>query len=177
MIYNDSAPVDFAAAGEHQFDRFGVNAVFLDEDARAQRIGCVVVEHGYNGLPDNGAVVESAGDEVNRRAAEFNAVFQRSRLDVEAWKRGQQCGMNVQDGIGKRVSQDTADDSHETGQHDQSGVASIQGRHQLGIELFSNAFPRWKKQRLQTAAPCAFQAGSIFDIADDDGDRRVQSAR
>ena len=72
--------------------------MLFDQDARGQRLGRVVVAHGHRGLQHDGAAVELGGHQVHGRAGDLHAVLERLPLRVDAGKRRQQRGMDVEDG-------------------------------------------------------------------------------
>jgi hypothetical protein len=63
-------------------DRFGIDFAFLLEDARGERVGGVVVQHGDGPLQDDRAVVVVIVGEMDRTAADLGAVLQNGFVDA-----------------------------------------------------------------------------------------------
>ena len=61
-------PFDAPAAIEHELNRFGIDAMLLDENPRRQRVDGVVVQHGHTRCRTIGPASSSRGDEVHGRA-------------------------------------------------------------------------------------------------------------
>src|SRR5262245_42193510 len=107
-------------------------------------------------------------------AAEFYAVLQRPFLNFEARKSRHKRRMNVQDTVRKRIEKDSAEYPHEAGKDNQSNRAFVQGSNNVCVELFADPLFRWNAQRWQITIPRALKTWSGFNIADDDGDLRIQ---
>src|ERR1051326_5570430 len=94
-----AAAVDTKVAAEHDVDRLGIRDVLLLQDARGQRMFVIARVHRHRALDDDRTVVEMLVDEMHGAAADFDSVFERLPLRVEAGKRGQQRRMNIKDAI------------------------------------------------------------------------------
>ena len=112
---------DLVGAGEDARDGFGVGEVLLGEDAGGERLGGVGVEDGDGSLQDDDAVVYVLVDEVDGAAGDPGAEFESLTLGVEAGKRGEQRGVDVEDAIGVRGNKGGGDDAHVAGQADEIG--------------------------------------------------------
>ena len=55
---DETAAVERPSALQHDADGFGIDAMFLDEDPRRQRLDRIIVEHGYRRLKDDRTAVE-----------------------------------------------------------------------------------------------------------------------
>ena len=58
--------------------------MLLDQDSRRQRLDRIVVEHRDGCLKDDGPRVKLSVDEVDGRAANAHAVFERLPLRIES---------------------------------------------------------------------------------------------
>src|SRR5262245_21965814 len=87
---DESTSVGPPLAGEHAPNRVRVNAMFLDENPRAEALRRVVVEDRHRGLQHNRSRVELVRDEMDRRAAHADAILQRLSLCVQTGERRQQ---------------------------------------------------------------------------------------
>src|SRR5207249_2900287 len=116
---------NFASSRQHEIDCFGVNAMFFLQNAGRKRFDRIVIQNRNHSLVDDWAIVQRAGYEVNRAAAEFYSVLQRLFLDLEPGKRRQQRRMNIQDTVGKGVEKDGAEDSHEPGKNHQANIVLL----------------------------------------------------
>src|SRR4051794_28025763 len=86
----EPAPFDAPSAVQNQLDRFGIDAVLLNQDARRERRRYVVVEHGNGCLEHDWPAVELAGHEMDGCATDANAVRQRLRLRIHTGEGGEQ---------------------------------------------------------------------------------------
>src|SRR2546421_12337745 len=84
LSFYPAAADDFAAAGKHHVDCLRKNPMLLFEDPRGKRFDRVFIEHWNHGLFNDGTVIQCAGDEMYRAAAELHAVLQSLFLDVES---------------------------------------------------------------------------------------------
>ena len=90
------------AAVEHQLNRFGINPMLFEQDARRQRIDRVVGEHRDRGLNDDRPAVQFRRHQVDRRARDAHAMRERLSLRIESRERREQRRVDIQDPIGKR---------------------------------------------------------------------------
>src|SRR4051812_39710103 len=115
MASNEPAAVDRPVSIEDQLDRLGVQAMLLNQDPGGQRVACVVVEDRHRRLDHDWTGVELTGHEVYRRARDADSMGPRLSLSVDAWKRGEQRGVDVEDAVRKRVQEGLAQEPHEAG--------------------------------------------------------------
>src|SRR5579862_9551001 len=109
---HDSAAVDSVAVRKHQRDGLGINTVLFFEDARGERLRCVLIEHRHCGLFHDGAGIEPLIYKVHRATGDFDAVRNRLVLRVEPGKRRQKRRMNVQDSPVEFADEMTAQNAH-----------------------------------------------------------------
>ena len=79
--------------------------MLFDEDARRQRLGGVTRLDRDRRLHDDRAGIELGRHEMDGDAGDVDAVFERLPLRVDARKRRQQRGVNVEDRVRKRVAE------------------------------------------------------------------------
>ena len=68
---------------EHQTNRFGIETMLFDQDARRERRDGVAVENGHGRLQDDRTAIEFGRDQVHGRAAHANTMVERLTLRVE----------------------------------------------------------------------------------------------
>ena len=115
--------------------------MLFGENARGERVGGIVVEHGYGLLQNDGAAVEIFIDEMHGTAGLFNAMGPGLLLGVETGKRGQQRRVNIEDSSGKMRNEVSAKQTHVAGEAneiepllvEQSGDLPVVG---IAIETF-----------------------------------------
>ena len=116
-----------------------IDSVLFDQDALRQRRRRVLVEHRDRRLQNDGAAIELAGDQMNRRAADADAVRKRLRLRVHARKGREQRGMDVQDRVREFVEQRRTDQPHEPGQAHERHACRRRARRERGVVLVARA--------------------------------------
>src|SRR4051812_40799753 len=92
---------DFAFGDRAQSS--GVKFAFGDLNAGVQGVWGVVVENGHDGLGDDGAAVDALIDEMDGAAGDFNAVIKGLSPGLEAGKRREERGMDVDDPVRERA--------------------------------------------------------------------------
>jgi len=86
---NDAAAFDFETAFEDDSNGFGINSMFLAQNARGKRVLCVFVVYWQNGLENDGTSIEIFVHKMNGASGEFDAVLESLALRFEARKRRQ----------------------------------------------------------------------------------------
>src|ERR1700741_2882034 len=97
----DAAAGDFVVPFQDDFYGFGVDAMFLFQDALGKGVLVVSVEDRDSGLQDDGAGVEIFVDEMDSAAGKFYAVVEGLLLRFEAGERGEKRRMNIEDALRK----------------------------------------------------------------------------
>ena len=150
--------------------------MFLFQNARGKRFRRVVIQHRHNGLQDNRPGVEILVHKMHRAAGEIHAVFQRLPLRLEARKRGQQRGMNIQNAPAKRGNKKRRQQAHESRQANQVHFIFREHRgHQPVIRLALQPLGG-NHLRRNSAFGGARNPRRAFAIADHDGDFRAGNA-
>ena len=104
---------------EHEANRFGVDPVFFDEYSRRERLDGVVVHDRHGRLQNDGPAVQLRGHEMNGCPADTHSMLERLALRLEPRECGQERGVHVENPVGERIDQRSADEPHETGKADQ----------------------------------------------------------
>lgn len=172
----DAAARDLVIAFEDNFHGFGVNAVLLLQNARAERVFGVSVLDRHDGLQDDRAGVEIFIHKVNRAASEFYSVFERLALGFEAREGREKRGVNIENALGKGGDKVGGKQAHVTGEADEVDAGFVEDGGDLAIVGF--ALEALGRQDFcgDAARFGAFDAGSAFAIADDNRDFRVGDA-
>src|SRR5450432_1687607 len=89
-IRDDPAIFQPVRSAQHDLDRLAIDTVLLFEYPGGKRFDRVVVEHGHDGLANDGARVKILIHEVDRTAGDFDTMFERLILRVEPGKSRQQ---------------------------------------------------------------------------------------
>jgi hypothetical protein len=151
--------------------------MFLNQDARRQRVDGVVVMNGHWRLQHDGTAIELARHEVHGRAADVNAVLERLLLGVETREGRQKRRVDVHDPIGKRLEQRRADQPHEAGETDERDVSRAQlARERAIVVVARGKVARQHDERLDTGGLRACESGRLSAIRDDHGDLGVESS-
>ena len=173
----EAASLDAPAAIENQLDGLRIDSVFFDEDALRQRRRRVLVEHRDRCLENDGAAIELAGDQMNRRAADADAVRKCLRLRIHARKGREQRGMNVQYGVREFVEQRWPDQPHEPRQADERHSVPTESGRKCGVVLVARAIRTVVEYKRRNG--CGFGAeksARIRPVGDYDGDASLESA-
>jgi hypothetical protein len=96
--------------------------MFLDENPRRHNGIGVTVEHRDDPLHDNRSTVEFLGHEVHRSAGNLDPVLQRLTLSVHSGERRKKRGVDVQNGLRKRLEERCADQPHVASQTDEANI-------------------------------------------------------
>ncbi len=108
LSLDDAAPFNAVVASEHPGDGFGVNFMFLDQDAGGKVSTVSLSSNGHRGLQDNRTAVEMLIDQMDRAAGDLHAVSEGLVLGIEAREGGQQRRVDIEDAIGKLRNEPTA---------------------------------------------------------------------
>ncbi len=136
--------------------------MLLDQNARRQRLGRVVIEHRNRGLQDDGPRIELRRDEVHGRARDSDAMSQCLLLRVEPWKRGKERRVNIEYPLREGLEHRRANQSHEPGKAHEINVAGAQQVHNravVGIPLA--VVPRAQTQGLDPGLSGAPETGRL----------------
>jgi len=150
--------------------------MLLGEDAGGKRFDRVVVANGDGGLQDDGAGVESLVHEMHGASREFRAVLEGLALGFESRKRGQERRMNIQDASAKSLHKIGREQSHVAGEADEIDSFLLQRGDDLAVIGFAFEALGWNDASVDAARAGAFDAGSAFAMADDDGNLSVGNA-
>src|SRR5208337_4521869 len=167
----DAAAGDFVVPFQDDFYGLGVDAMLLFEDAVGKGVLVVGVEDGDDGLEDDGAGIEIFVDEVDGAAGEFYAVVEGLFLRFEAWERGEERGMDVEDALGKGGYEEGGEEAHVAGQADEIDFVFMKDGGDLAVVGFAlEAFGG------DGAGVGALEALGGGLVADDDGNFGVGDA-
>ena len=149
--------------------------MLFDQDACGERLRGVVVAHGHRGLQHDGAVIEPRGHQVDGRAGDLHAVLERLPLGIDAGERRQQRGVDVENGVRKRLEKRCSDEPHETGETHERDVTREELARQRTVEgLAARKRPVIDDQCVDAGRARAIEAAGIRAIRDDGGDPRGQ---
>ena len=171
-----AAALDFVTAFEDDSHSFRINLVFLGEDAGGQRVFGVVVLDGDDRLEHDGTGVEIFVDEMDGAAGEFDAVFERLALRFEAGEGGEERRVNVEDAIGEARDEKRGEEAHVAGEADEIDLVLVEDGDDLAVVGFAFEAFAWDGDSGDIAGFGAVKAGSVFAVADDDGDFGVGDA-
>ena len=151
--------------------------MLLDQDPRRKRLDRVIVSHRHGRLHHNWTAIELAGYEMHRRAAHFDAMFERLTLRFHAGERRQQRRVDVQDGIRKRLEHRRTDQPHEASETHDADMALLQFRHDGSIEIHARGEASViEHQRLDPCGARSAESGRIGTVGYDDANARAQPA-
>src|ERR1019366_1447421 len=92
----------------------------------------------------------------------------------ECWHQGR---VNVQNTVRESIYKGGTDYPHKARKYNQPDVMRPQRSYNFGVEFFPHTILRRNEQRLQSAFAGAMKPWRGFDIAYDERDRGVQTAR
>ena len=176
LVDQDAAAFSAVTAFEDDADGFGVNAMFLVENALRESFGGVVIVDGDASLADYRAGVEIFIDEMDGAAREFCAVGEGLVLGFEAREGGEERRVDVEDAGGERRDEEGREKAHVAGETDELDVGLVKSGGNLAIEGFAFEALRRHDFGGNAALVGFFDAGGAFAIADDQGDARVGNA-
>lgn len=168
-----AAAIDFVTVFEHDSNGFGIDSVFLLQDARGKRVLCVLVFYGDDGLQNNRAGVEIFVDKMDGAAGELDAVFESLALRLEARKRGQQGRVNIQDAVGERGYKIRGQQAHVAGEADEIDFVILKRGYNFAVVLLAWLTFRWNYERVQASMARGFQAGSVGAVRNHGGNAGV----
>jgi hypothetical protein len=173
---NDAAAFDFETAFEDDSNGFGINSVFLMQNARGEGVLRVVVFYWQDSLENDGASVEIFVDEMDGAASEFDAVFEGLALRFEAGERREKGRMNVEDAVGERGDEVRGEKAHVAGEADEVDFVFVEDGDDLTVVGFALEAFGGDGAGGDAAGFGAVEAGSAFAIAEDYGDFGVGDA-
>src|SRR5687767_8713454 len=100
--------------------------MFLDEDARGQRVCRVSVDHRHRTLDDDGARVEILRHEMHGHSADLRTERHRLALGVDTTEGGEQRWVDVQDAMRKRLDERRTEAAHEPGKTHEADLTRFQ---------------------------------------------------
>ena len=92
------------------------------QDAIRECLSCVVIENGDSPLQDDRTRVELGRDQVDGDTADLHSVLDRLMLGIHSRKRRQQRRMNIENRVREGIQQHGANQSHVTGETDQTNL-------------------------------------------------------
>jgi len=96
--------------------------VFLGENSRSQSGIGVSVDHWDASLHDYRSAVEFPSHEMYRGTSDLYPVLQRLTLSIQSGERWKKRGVDVQNGLRKRLEEWCADQPHVASQADEANV-------------------------------------------------------
>ena len=149
--------------------------MLLTENPRSHSGIGVVVEHRHGPLHDDRSAVECLGHEVHGGTSNLYAVLQRLTLGIQSRKRRKERGMDIQNGLRKRLEERCADQSHVPSQTHETNVTSAQLSYDRPLVVIA------RRRRsmidiecLDAGAPGYLEAGGVRTIGNHDGDDGIQ---
>ena len=174
---DEAASDDRPAAAEHESDRLGIEAMLLGENPRRQRLDRVVVEQRDGCLQDDRTVIQFGRHQMHRRARDSDAVFERLPLRLEAGKRRQQGGMDIQDAVREGRDQRGAHQPHETCEADQIDVSCAEQMDECGVVRVSvGILAGVDVDRLDARVAGATEPGDVGAVGDHHCNHRLEPA-
>ena len=150
--------------------------MFLNEDARAQRLRRIVGHHRYGPLDDDRPVIELSGDQMDRDAGNCRPVLQRLAWRIDPGEGRQQGRMDIEDSVGKRLEQRRPNEAHVAGKANQADISRTQlTSHRTVVLISERRSAMIKADRLDTGPPRAFEARRVRSIGNNDRDCRVEA--
>ena len=111
--------------------------MLLRQNTRCERISGVSVQNRHDRLRQDRAVVQFGGDFMHCRSGKLTACLYRPLMGMQAGKRGQQRGMDVEQPPGEVAHETGCEDAHEARQNDEAGGKLIDAGRQSCIESFA----------------------------------------
>lgn len=104
--------------------------MLLREHACSQCIGRVLRQYRHHGLGEDGAMIEFGRDLMHGGASKFATCLYSALMGIQARKRWQQRGVNIQHAPLVMRNKTRGQDAHEPCQNHQRRIESIYGLHQ-----------------------------------------------
>jgi hypothetical protein len=150
--------------------------MLLFKDAGGQSLHRIILKNRYDCLDENRAGINTAVDKVYSATGKAGTVINRLLLDVQAGKRRQQGGVDVNHAIGERVDECLGDDAHEARQNDKLDIGFLQGSDDGGIEVLATGKVTMVDASAGNPGLCsAFQCGGTRVITDDNGNLGIEA--
>ena len=111
--------------------------MFLDKDARDQRVWRVVAHDQYGPLNDNRSVIEFRGHQMDGDAGHRHAVLEGLAGRVNPWEGRQQGRMDVENGVAERLEQWRPNQAHVARKADKTDIARAQFTNQCAVVLIA----------------------------------------
>ena len=100
--------------------------MFLDQNARGEGVGRVLVVDRHDGLEHDRASIELRGNDVHGGTTDLDAVVPRLGLPVEPGEGRQERWMDVEDAVRERLDERCAQQPHETSEAHERDVAFLE---------------------------------------------------
>ena len=153
--------------------------MFRRVNALVQCCRRILIKHRHRLLADNGPGVHTGIDEMDGATGDFHALIQRLFPGFQSGEGGQQRGVNINDAAFKGAQKIALKHAHETGEDDQIHFRRLQLLHEGAFGVFVQ-FGAEFARRNELGGHVAFtgmgEDAGVFDIAQDDGDFRRNSA-
>ncbi len=139
--------------------------------AGAERVLRIVVEHGHGGLRDDRAAVRAFIDEMDRAAADLDAIGENVAMRMRAGEARQQRRVDVEDAAFVMTYEERRQDAHETGEHDEHHAFFLECSNQRLFEgLAAVILLAVDAERRDAGFLRAFERIGIRLVGEDDAD-------
>ena len=172
----DAAAGDFVVPFQDDFYGFGVDAMFLFQDALGKGVLVVGVENRDGGLENDGAGVEIFVDEVDGAAGKFDTVVEGLLLRFEAGEGGEKRRVNIKDALGKGGYEVRREETHVACEADEIDFVFVEDGGDLAVVGFAFEAFGGDGASGNVAGGGSFEAGGAGLVADYDGDFGVGDA-
>jgi hypothetical protein len=175
VAHDEPAPIKSPSTREDDANRFRVEAMLLDENARGEPLNSIVLEDRHRGLQNDRTGVNVRRHQMDRRSAQPDAMLQRLFLRVDTGERGKQRRMNVEDPVWKSVQEAGTHQAHEAGEADEIDSTFAQEIDERPIVTVALPILGWiEMDRFDPCFARTPQSGRIGAIRHHNADRRVK---
>ena len=124
-------------AARDKAQRQRIDAMFLLQHPRSQRVGRILVQHRHGGLRHDRAGVHFRRNEMHRRAVKLHAIGQRALMGVQAAIGGQEGRVDIEHPAVPLLDEPGGQHAHEAGEADQLDLVLIELRLHRAFEAFA----------------------------------------
>ena len=151
--------------------------MFLDQNARDQRVGRIAVHDRYGPLNNDRPVIELRCYQVDGDAGDGHAMLEGLPRRVDPGEGRQQGRMNIEDSVGVRLKQRRPNQTHIAGKAHQANIARAQfTRNRTVVLIARRRCSMVKAKCLDAGTARAFEAGGIGSVRNNDRHRSVEAS-
>jgi hypothetical protein len=143
--------------------------VLLDQNPLTQGLCSISVENGHRPLEHDWPIVQLPSNEVDRHAADFDAMFDRLTLCVDTREGRKKGRVDVHNRVRERLNKWLADDPHVSSQADKPDAAEVQLTGKRAIMIVARFESTViEMERLDTGGASALESACLRAIGNHD---------